>query len=171
MPQPQQRRIHASSETYTTAHGNARSLTYWARPGIEPKTSWLLVGFVSTEPPWELLKINSSYICVCVSYLPGLLPGKHHGQGTHWIFSIWRWQPLCKCLLHNEYLGVLFFTYHQNVEHKHFSLVLVQGGLAKISSHEVPCFSPYNVSENCIVKLMATKQLLFSQKKGDFLLR
>ena len=24
------------SETYTTAHSNTRSLTYWARPGIEP---------------------------------------------------------------------------------------------------------------------------------------
>ena len=28
MPEPQQRRIQASSATYTTAHGNARSLTH-----------------------------------------------------------------------------------------------------------------------------------------------
>ena len=40
--------------TYTTAHGNARSLTRWARPGIEPTFSWILVRFVSTEPQWEL---------------------------------------------------------------------------------------------------------------------
>jgi len=40
--------------TYTTAHGNARSLTLWARPGIEPASSWILVGFISTEPQWEL---------------------------------------------------------------------------------------------------------------------
>ena len=33
--------------TYTTAHGSARSLTYWARAGIEPSTSWFLVGFVN----------------------------------------------------------------------------------------------------------------------------
>ena len=47
MPQPQQRRIRAVSTTYTTAHGNARSLTHWTRSGIEPETSWLLVGFVN----------------------------------------------------------------------------------------------------------------------------
>jgi len=32
---------------YTTAHGNAGSLTHGARPGIEPRTSWFLVGFVN----------------------------------------------------------------------------------------------------------------------------
>ena len=42
------------SETYTTAHGNAGSLAQWARPGIEPTTSRLIVGFVSAEPGWEL---------------------------------------------------------------------------------------------------------------------
>ena len=30
-----------------TAHGNAGSLTHWARPGIESATSWFLVGFVN----------------------------------------------------------------------------------------------------------------------------
>ena len=30
------------------------SLTPWVRPGIEPTTSWFLVGFVSTAPRWEL---------------------------------------------------------------------------------------------------------------------
>jgi len=28
------------SLTYTTAHGNTRSLTHWVRPGIEPASSW-----------------------------------------------------------------------------------------------------------------------------------
>ena len=41
--------------TYTTAHGNTRSLTHWARPGIEPVTSWFLVRFVSIAPRRELL--------------------------------------------------------------------------------------------------------------------
>ena len=36
------------SVTYTTAQGNARSLTHLAKPGIKAKTSWFLVGFVST---------------------------------------------------------------------------------------------------------------------------
>ena len=40
--------------TATTAHGNAGTLTHQARPGIEPTTSWLLVGFIYAEPQWEL---------------------------------------------------------------------------------------------------------------------
>ena len=46
-PQPQQRRIWAASATYTTAHSNTGSLTHWARAGIEPATSWLLLGFIN----------------------------------------------------------------------------------------------------------------------------
>ena len=47
MPQPKQLQIRAVSATYTTPHGNAGSLTRWARPGIEPAPSWILVGFVN----------------------------------------------------------------------------------------------------------------------------
>ena len=54
---------NARSVTYTTAHGNTRSLTHWARPGIEPTTSWFLVRFVSVVPWWELLFINFSLYC------------------------------------------------------------------------------------------------------------
>ena len=39
---------------YTTAHGNAGSLTHWVRPGMEPTTSWFLVRFASAVPWWEL---------------------------------------------------------------------------------------------------------------------
>ena len=42
------------SVTYTTAHGNAGFLTHWMRPGIEPMSWWILVGFVTAEPQWEL---------------------------------------------------------------------------------------------------------------------
>ena len=45
--QPQQCSIRTASATHTTAHGNARSLTYWARPRIK------LVGFITTEPQRE----------------------------------------------------------------------------------------------------------------------
>ena len=51
--------IQAASANYTTVHGNTGSLTHWARKGIKPASSWILVGFVSTEPWWELL--NSSF--------------------------------------------------------------------------------------------------------------
>ena len=53
-PRPQQCQIGAASATYTTVHGNAQSLTHWARPGIEPKSSWILVRFVTAEPWWKL---------------------------------------------------------------------------------------------------------------------
>ena len=58
-PQPEQRRIQATSVTYSTAHGTTESLTHWAGPGIEPITSWILVGFISSEPQQELK--NSQY--------------------------------------------------------------------------------------------------------------
>ena len=47
MPQLQQRWILATSVTYTTAHCNVTSLTHWARPRIEPASSWILVRFVN----------------------------------------------------------------------------------------------------------------------------
>ena len=53
-PQPQQCGSWAMSMSYITAHGNARSPTYWARPGIKPASSWILVVFISTAPQWEL---------------------------------------------------------------------------------------------------------------------
>ena len=48
--------IWATSMTYTTAHGNTRSLTRWAKPGIEPTTSWFPVRFISAAPWRELQK-------------------------------------------------------------------------------------------------------------------
>ena len=46
--------IQATSVTYTTAHGNAESLSHWARPGIKPVSSWILVRFIFAEPRQEL---------------------------------------------------------------------------------------------------------------------
>jgi len=58
-PQAQQSQIRATSETYTTAQGNAGSLTHWARPGIEPASSWILVRFISPVSWWELQEFHS----------------------------------------------------------------------------------------------------------------
>ena len=52
------------SATYTTAHGKIRSLTHSARPGIEPKTSWILAGVISTEPQWELPRTAFLIFCI-----------------------------------------------------------------------------------------------------------
>ena len=46
-PQPQQHQIQATSATYSTACSNMGSLTHWARPGIEPSSLWMLVGFLT----------------------------------------------------------------------------------------------------------------------------
>ena len=56
MPQPQQFRFLAMSGAYTTAQGNAGSPTHRARPGIEPVSSWILVGFLWDVPQWEIQK-------------------------------------------------------------------------------------------------------------------
>ena len=55
----QQRQIQATYVTYTTAHGNAGSLTHQARPGIEPATSWFIVRFISAAPQWKLLPFGN----------------------------------------------------------------------------------------------------------------
>ena len=35
------------------SHSNIGSSTYWVRLGIEPTSSWILVGFVSARPQWK----------------------------------------------------------------------------------------------------------------------
>ena len=49
--------------TYTTAHGNAGSLTHWTGPRIKSSSSWILVVFITTETQWGLL-ISHSYPCL-----------------------------------------------------------------------------------------------------------
>ena len=66
-------RIQAMSETYTTAHGNARSLTHWVRPGIKPITSWFLVGFVSAASLWDREEKQ-----------PAAVIGNGHLSKQHW---------------------------------------------------------------------------------------
>ena len=47
MPEPKQQQIRAASVNYAAACGNSRSLTHWARPRIEPLSSWILVRFLT----------------------------------------------------------------------------------------------------------------------------
>ena len=55
-------RSKPTSVTYTTAHGNTGSLTHWARPGIKPESSRILVRFISTAPQWELPGWSSLFL-------------------------------------------------------------------------------------------------------------
>ena len=52
--------------TYTTGHGNTRSLTRWVRPGMEPLSSWIQ---------------------------SGLLPLSHNGNSRVWISNA-SWSPV-----------------------------------------------------------------------------
>ena len=73
MPQPQECGIWAESVTYTKVDGNTRSLTHWARPGIEPASSWMLVRFVSIEPWWELCLLYFKCLFSSISSRQGAL--------------------------------------------------------------------------------------------------
>ena len=66
-----------------TAHGNARYLTHWLRPGIKPAASWVLVRFVSTAPQWELLNLLfisflSCLLLVWENVVPSSFPHPPH---------------------------------------------------------------------------------------------
>ena len=53
------------------SHSHAGSSTHWARPGIDPMTSWFLGGFISTAPWRELchsIFLNSFFILVAYTY-------------------------------------------------------------------------------------------------------
>ena len=69
MSQPQPRGIWVESVTYTTVHGNIESPIHWARPGIKPTSSWILVGFVSVESQQELQKKSRLLSWICKSWV------------------------------------------------------------------------------------------------------
>ena len=49
---------HNSDPNVCSVDTRSRSLIHWAGPGIEPRSSWILVRFVTTEPRWELLTLR-----------------------------------------------------------------------------------------------------------------
>ena len=79
-PPPQLHKIWAMSATYTTAHSNAGSLTHWTRPGIEPETSWFLVGFVFAAPRLELCYSYYFILCCCSFLSRDLLSTGYWGK-------------------------------------------------------------------------------------------
>ena len=69
--------IQATSVTYITAHGNAGSLTHWARPGMAPTSSWILVRYVNhlatMGTPALLFQVRSGDVIEFPSLLPRAL--------------------------------------------------------------------------------------------------
>ena len=73
--------------TYTTARSHARSLTHWARPGMEPATSWFLVG---TGTPSGALWIWSFFKKWSVSFWRNnVIPDQGKNQCWCPVFSKW----------------------------------------------------------------------------------
>ena len=52
--------------TYAKGQGNARSLTHWMRPGIEPASSWILVQFLTC---WATVGIPVTMIMIFIFLL------------------------------------------------------------------------------------------------------
>ena len=91
----QQRGMWATSVTYTTAHGNLRSLNHWERPGIESTTSWMLVGFLNH---WALTGTPLPVVAktpACAFTRPALPPSRSLRNLP--IRSYLRALRLCRC--------------------------------------------------------------------------
>ena len=69
VPQPQQCQIWAAFMTYTTAHGNAGSLTHRERSRIKLSSSWIWVRLITTEPQWELPEYTYFWFSIVNSVL------------------------------------------------------------------------------------------------------
>jgi len=72
-------------------HSNIGSLTHWARPAIEPASSWILVRFISVEPQWELrVFFFSQHSC-------------GHGINILWLCTVFS----MNCMGYDEYQNVV----------------------------------------------------------------
>ena len=70
---------------YTTAHSCTGSLTYWARPRIEPSSSWILVRFINhgtmKGTPWNISFVFAIFLALSGKWL---LPQ----YIIHWLVNI-----------------------------------------------------------------------------------
>ena len=91
-------------DLYHSSRGNVRSLTQWARPGTEPVFSWILVGFITTKPWWEL-----HYACQfryhiyqwVISYFSIIF------DFTSELWKIWTASRICGSSLHRSHANLL----------------------------------------------------------------
>ena len=74
-PQPEQHGTWTASVTYITAHGIARFLTHWVRPGIEPTSSWIQFGFITG------IATKGIPTLLCIVY-------KGNQESKSWVFSL-----------------------------------------------------------------------------------
>ena len=101
------------------SHSNTESLTHWARPGIKPASSGMLVRFVSTESRWELqcLIFSMNSINVLEAFqnvLPGVVV-QVKGLFPHFNFCFLFRSPvkgllLYQCLFNSPMSGIIFWS-------------------------------------------------------------
>ena len=97
--------IGAVTASLHHSHRNARSLTHCMRPGMEPATSWFLVGFISAAP-WQDLQ--------------GLTIFKDHVQSYS---SRWLYLKYGPCILQPGRC-FLFHTHVSITRHNHNGVTL-----------------------------------------------
>ena len=107
MAQPQEHRVWAASVTYTTAHSNVGPLTHWARTGIDPKYSWILVRFITAEPQWECLFFETFFLeWMCLHPVPiRLLASRPAAQTIYW----GSWDFIHRHSQNSIYLSLLYW--------------------------------------------------------------
>ena len=81
--------IRAVAAGLCHSHSNTGSLTHWVKLGIEPESSWILVGFITTEP-WQELHL----LFLCFSFYS-------HTCGI-WMFLGPGLNQSCHCSLHHS---------------------------------------------------------------------
>ena len=85
--QPTQCRIWGMPLTHITVLGNARYLSRWLRPGIQPASPWILVRFLTAAPWWELPRWASSRKLSQECFQAGQ-PSSAPPQGCTWWFPL-----------------------------------------------------------------------------------
>ena len=109
--------------TYITAHSNTRSLTHWARPGIKPASSWILVGL---DKHWAMMGTPDhvifilQFINVCIILIEFQILNHPCTYLVHGIWSfkcivefgllVFRWGFLHLC--NQWYWPVIFFWWY-----------------------------------------------------------
>ena len=143
-PQPKQLGIRAMSATYTMAHGHTRSLTHWAKPGIKPASSWILVRFINhwatkKTPDFPSFKrIQRWHSCglghnCSLDLIPGL--GNPYAAGQPKKTKKYNW-PITPCWFQVHNIMIQYF-YTLQYNHQRISLLFLFFFLFFLAMHDM----------------------------------